>query len=275
MMELSEQALAFYLKEDIPSFDLTTLAMGIGEKEGHLCISAREEGILCGSEEVKRVCERLALHVTKILPSGAKIQKGDEVFCATGKAKGLHQVWKVCANLLENMSGIATRTHTMVQAAGNVKVVATRKIMPGTRDLSTKAILSGGGYPHRLGLSESILIFDAHKVFVDRSTWIPLLQHIKETHLEKKVMVEVANEDEALHSALHVDVLQCDKFSLETLKAVVPKLKKTNPYLIISAAGGIDEGNVATYAKTGVDLLVSSAMYWGKPLDFGVSITPR
>ena len=274
-MILSDEEILRFLKEDVPSFDLTTQLMGIGEKNGVMSIKAREEGVLCGTEEVARLCELIGLHVNSKLASGTKIKKDDVVISMEGRADLLHKAWKVSANILENMSGIATRTRKMVDNAGGASVVSTRKIMPGTRNIATKAVIAGGGLPHRLGLSETVLVFDKHTAFLQEDEFIPLLAKMKKESLEKKINVEVENEKQALELALHVDVLQCDKIPLQELKSMIPKVKNINPNIVILAAGGINPKNVREFSGIGIDVMVSSAMYWGKPLDFGVTMTPK
>jgi len=78
--------------------------------------------------------------------------------------------WKVSMNVLEYCSGIATRTKYLVDKAKNInpqiEIVTTRKIFPGTKEFSIKAIIAGGAYPHRLGLSETVLIFKQHLNFI-------------------------------------------------------------------------------------------------------------
>ena len=135
---------------------------------------------------------------------------------AEGRADRIHAVYKVAQNVMEYASGIATRTRAMVEAAQSVnpdcRVVTTRKHFPGTKRLSLLAVEAGGGLVHRTGLSESILIFDQHRVF--STDFAERLQTLRRLDPERKVAVEVGDVDEGVRAAdLGADILQCDKMS--------------------------------------------------------------
>jgi molybdenum transport protein len=125
---------------------------------------------------------------------------------ARGPAGALHMGWKVALNLLEAASGIATRTHILVRDARSlnpdIEVVATRKIFSGTKAVATNAVCAGGGLPHRLGLSESVLVFVQHVAFLggEEELWARLPQ-IKARAKEKKIGVEVTGEAGAARAA--------------------------------------------------------------------------
>jgi molybdenum transport protein len=149
-------------------------------------------------------------------------------------------------------------------------------MFPGTRALSAKAVLTGGGFPHRLGLSETILVFRQHINFLggvhELSQRIPQLRiHAR----EKKVLVEAETLDDALLlAAAGVDGLQFDKVQPGQLKNYVQKIRESHPNLLLLAAGGINESNVIEYADTGVDGIVTTSMYFGRPLDISVIMKP-
>ena len=210
--------------------------------------------------------------------SGTVLPEGVALLEARGQAGSLHMGWKAALNLLEAASGIATRTHVLVRDARAVdpavEIVATRKVFPGTKAVATKAVYAGEGLPHRLGLSESVLIFAQHVAFLggEQELWARLPQ-IKKRAKEKKIGVEVTDERSALAAAAAgADIIQIDKLGPQELTAFVRALRSAAPQVVIAAAGGITLDNVKAYAATGVDLLVTSAMYWGKPADIGVTM---
>ena len=184
-------------------------------------------------------------------------------------------------NILEYASGIATRTHRIVAKAKevnpNIVVVTTRKSFPGTKKMAIKAVTAGGALPHRLGLSETILIFKQHTIFLGGLD--ALLQRIGQFSVqapEKKIMVEAENADEALRVAqAGVGILQIDKMSPQELSPLIRQIRQIAPAMEVSAAGGINETNVADYAATGVDIIVLSSVYFGKPADIDVRICPK
>ena len=189
---------------------------------------------------------------------------------AEGRADRIHAVYKVAQNVMEYASGIATRTRAMVEAAQaanpDCRVVTTRKHFPGTKRLSLLAVEAGGGLVHRTGLSESILIFDQHRVF--SPDFAERLKTLRRLDPERKVAVEVADVEEGVRAAdLGADILQCDKMSPEDVGSLVARAKASHSGLIVSAAGGVNAGNAADYARTGADFLVTSWPYFGRPHD--------
>ncbi len=279
-MYISEDTLDRIIKEDTPYIDLTTMVLGIGNEQGRISFSSREAGILCGSEEVARILQKLGAQPNLVLPSGTPISPQQLFLQAEGHATGLHTAWKACLNILEYCSGIATRTHTLVTQARVVNpeanILSTRKMFPGTRELAIKAVVAGGGLPHRLGLSETILIFRQHINFLGGmrvlAHSIPLL---KQRACEKKVLVEVESLDDALlMAAAGIDGLQFDKIPPLQLKQYVEVIRDSYPNLLLIAAGGINTANVTDYAAIGVQGIVTTSMYFGRPLDISVKIEP-
>jgi molybdenum transport protein len=265
-----------FLQEDVPYGDLTTTLLGIGAKAGRMVFSTRHETVACCTEEAARLLERVGGHIELLEPSGTLLTAERPLLEVTGRADSLHMGWKAALNLLEAASGIATRTRTLVQEARAVapiiEVVATRKVLPGTKSVATKAIYAGGGLPHRLGLSESVLVFAQHVAFLDgeEELWIRL-RDLKKRAREKKISVEVTDRATAVRAvATGVDIVQVDKMEPEELRKLVRAVREASPATVVAAAGGINESNARAYAATGVDLLVTSAMYWGKPADIAV-----
>lgn len=197
---------------------------------------------------------------------------------AKGRAENLHMAWKISQNILEYCSGIATRTRRMLDLAKTknsaISLITTRKVFPGTKELAIKAVLAGGGYPHRLGLSESLLVFEKHLNFLGGiDNFIIRLDSIKAKACEKKVIVETNNLPDALKlCAAGVDGIQFDKVPYEKLKDYVEEIRSIYPTIVLLAAGGVNESNAADFAVTGVDALVTTSVYFGKPVDMGVRV---
>jgi molybdenum transport protein len=267
-----------FLQEDCPYGDLTTALLDIGSKPGRIAFATRHEIVACCTEEAARLFERLGCDATVVEATGAVVAAGKVLLEARGSAAALHAGWKVALNLLEAACGIATRTRVLVSEAraGNpaVEVVATRKVFPGTKGVATKAVYAGGALPHRLGLSESVLIFAQHVAFLggEEELW-QRLPGIKERAKEKKVGIEVTDKRGALAAAkAGADIVQVDKLGPEELAALVNAVRAATPQVVVAAAGGVNIDNARAYAASGVDLLVTSSMYWGKPADIAVSM---
>ncbi len=269
-----------FIEEDLPYGDLTTHLLGIGQQSGEISFSTRHETMLCCTEEAARLLEKCGCSITQQTPSGTLLGAGETFLKAIGSAQALHAGWKVAVNLLEYGSGIATRTAGIVKAARDINpciaVLTTRKTFPGTKKLAIKAITAGGGLPHRLGLSETVLVFKQHTAFLGGlEPFLSLLADIRLKARETKIIVEAENHEEALLiAASGADIVQLDKIKGTELNATVKAIRAANPDIQISAAGGINEMNAAEFAATGIDIIVLSSVYFGKPSDIGVSIIP-
>lgn len=278
MIYITDESLEKLLKEDLPYLDLSTWILEIGGRRGVLEYFCREDAVICGTEEVMRLCRKLNIEVTEFLPSGTQVTPGTVFFKGCGSAASLHMIWKVGQNILDYTSGIATRTRRLVEKAKAVNpritIVTTRKNPPGTKELAVKGVLTGGGYLHRLGLSETVLFFKQHLNFLaDFADFIDTVPDLKAKVCEKKILVEAENLDEAVRLCkAGVDGVQFDKVPVEKLHGYVAALREINPDFKILAAGGINENNVAEYAKTGIDAVVTTAVYFGKPIDMGTRI---
>jgi molybdenum transport protein len=278
MMYLSDEIIDRLIKEDIPYIDLTTMTLGIHSIKGRMIFTARENTVLCGTEESSRIFSRFGLQTDKMLPTGTRVEPGDVFLAASGYASALHSAWKVSLNVLEYYSGIATRTRKLINNAksanADISVVTTRKLCPGTKELSIKAAIAGGALPHRLGLSETILLFKQHRIFSstpdDPSDF---LAKLKKENREKKIIIECDSSDDIdLFLKSCADGIQFDKMTPEKLAPIVKKFRKHNPSATLIATGGITENNAAEYAATGVDVISTSSVYSGKPSDVGVTM---
>ena len=280
LYRLPDEELDRFLHEDCPYGDLTTALLGIGAKLGRIAFSTRHETVVCCTEEAARLLEKLGCTTISFEPSGTMLPAGSQFLSVEGTASALHMGWKVTLNLLEAASGVATRTHKLVEAARSVdpsiEVVATRKVFPGTKSIATKAVYAGGASPHRLGLSETVLVFDHHTTFLDQPDDLHgLIPGMQCQAREKRIAVEATDLETALKAAeAGAEVIQIDKMSPDRLRELVSRLREAAPKVIIAAAGGVNDQNAQEYAATGVDLLVTSSMYWGKPADIAVSMEP-
>lgn len=275
---LPDEELARLLREDVPYFDLTTFALGIGDMPGSIAFATRHPTVVCGTEEAGRLLELCGARLRTSARSGSLLAAGTVLLEAEGPAQALHRAWKVAVNLLEYVSGIATRTHEIVAAARQanpqITVASTRKVFPGTKALAVKGILAGGAVPHRLGLSETVLVFPQHLAFLGGlDGWLKVVESVKLSCREKKIGVEVENLEDALIVAqAGADMIQFDKLAPPELQRAVETLKPRYPALTLAAAGGINSANARSYAESGVDLLVTTAPYFAPPADIGATM---
>ena len=265
------------IREDVGLIDLTTVGLEIGSKRAKISFATKEPIVLCGVEFVDEMCRKLGLETQCFKACGDRLEAGEVILEAYGRADAAHKAWKVCQNILEFLSGIASKTDRMLSLARSInpkiELLTTRKIFPRTKELALKAVYAGGGAHHRLGLYDSVLVFAQHRAFFESDEAFEVqFQKMRQKYLEKKTVVEVASVDEARYFAiLGTDILQCEKMSFEALKRCV-ELKKEFPSLLLSATGGIGEQNIVAYAQTGVDFIVTSSPYHAKPADIRVVI---
>lgn len=293
MVTLSDERIDRIIAEDVPYLDLTSRVLGIGEEFGEMEYFTREACVLAGVEVAERIAAKLGCEAVKGARSGERLEAGQSFVTMRGSAAQLHQAWKVCLNVFDHLSAVATKTRAMVDAVHGVnpacEVLTTRKSMPGVKDLLIEAVVAGGAYPHRLGLSETVLVFDHHLTFFGGfDAFVEQLPSIRPRCVEKKLFVEVdaqraialarVNAESARACAKSegaipwtgVDGVQVDKLSVQELSELVKELRSIDPRLAIIGAGGINPGNAADYAATGVDGLATTAPYTAKPIDMSV-----
>ncbi len=269
-----------WLAEDVPCGDLTSKALGLNGREGVMEFRARYACTLGGVAEAQAVLERLGLKPSVQRTSGAEVPAGALAMSVAGDAAQLHMGWKVAQNIMEYASGIATATRLMVSRGRAVNprfvVAATRKNFPGTKLISINAVEAGGGVAHRLGLSETFLLFDNHGAFfATRDELLRALRKAVAELPEKKLAVEASTLEFALGAAAAgIGTIQFEKIKPVQLADWVKQIKAKFPHLTVAAAGGINPENVAEYAATGIDLAVTSSMYNAKPMDIEVKIRP-
>ncbi|MBW4687990.1 MAG: ModD protein [Komarekiella atlantica HA4396-MV6] len=213
------------------------------------------------------------------MESGTVCQDKQLILQASGTASALHSGWRVALNLMEYASGIASRTRVLVDTAKtvnqSVSIVTTRKCFPGTRALSIKAVLAGVGFFHRLRLSETVLIFNQYLIFLGGIVGlIERINELRQQFPKQRICVEVDTPTDAwMVAQAGVDLIQFDKISISDLEPLVLKLKQQYPNLKLAATGGINSENIKDYTNTGVDILVTSSPYFGKPCDIAVKMT--
>ena len=280
MIYFTQAELDRFIEEDAPYHDETTYALGIDAAFGELSFAAKKEGfVLCGSEEAARIGLSLGATLVSAQPGGRWIAPGEVFLVLRGTAGVLHRVWKIALTLMETASGVATRTRAMVDEARetnpNVRVATTRKAPPGLRKLMFKAVLAGGGVIHRAGLSETLLVFEQHRVFLSNELLARTLARLHRASPEKKIMIEADSLEEACaYAEAGADVIQLEKMPLEALALAVQALRERFPRLVVSATGGITLQNAAAHAACGVDLLVTSHPYHAPPADIRASMQP-
>src|SRR5487761_2110154 len=242
-LALTDEELAQLLIQDVPCGDLTTETLGIQVQAAHLEFRARQEMVVCAIEEAARLFELNGVKVEVSVRSGQSVGQNTLLLEARGSARMLHRVWKTAQVLVEWASGISTATASIVRASSPVAVACTRKNVPGTKALSVKAVRAGGATMHRLGLSESLLLFPEHRLYL-RESPAEIVARIKRAEPERKLVVEVSTVAEAIQWAIAgADVLQLEKFTAHEVAECRALLDKDRLTAVLAAAGGIRADN--------------------------------
>lgn len=266
------------LREDVPMGDLTTEALGIGERPARMDFVARGEMVVAGIEIAAGLVRRAGGTAEPAVADGDRVAGGAPLLAAEGSAAALHRAWKQAQTVVEILSGIASAARAVVEAAASggraVPVACTRKTLAGARRLQIGAARAGGCVAHRLGLSETVLVFAEHRAFLDEPPSATVAR-LRARAPEKKLVIEVATPDEAEAAArAGFDVLQLEKFAIAEVAETVRRVRAASPSAMLAAAGGVTAANAAALVAAGVDLLVTSWPYQAAPKDVEVRLGP-
>ncbi|UFH58958.1 ModD protein [Sulfurovum mangrovi] len=279
MLRIDDQTLMEYFKEDVPYLDLTTSLQEASGKQARFEVFTREDVIVSCSEEARRLAELMGCEVEHAIPSKQKALKGESVIVIKGDYEVLHQVWRSIQVILEYSCKIATYTHEMKEAISRVnphcELLTTRKNFPFSKPFSIRSIRNGGAMPHRLGLSETVLFFAQHRIiYSSDEAFYEEIVNFKKKVPEKKIVIESETfEEAALLMQKGADVIQMDKAEISTLQKLSAYRDEHFPSVKILAAGGVNKMNAESYAKTGVDGIVTSAVYFCGMANMGSKMT--
>ncbi|WP_226680224.1 carboxylating nicotinate-nucleotide diphosphorylase [Sutcliffiella horikoshii] len=269
-----QEMLHHFYKEDIGEKDLTSEALFDEKETGSGSFIAKENGIFVGEKIVQEAMRLLDpdVQVTLFKKDGDRLEKGEVIARADGKMRALLGAERVTLNLMQRMSGIATLTAAAVSElnSNHTKICDTRKTTPGLRMLEKYAVTCGGGYNHRFGLYDGVMIKDNHIEFAGSITNAVRLVREKVGHMVK---IEVETESlsqvqEAVEAG--ADVIMFDNRTPDEIKEYIQHVPK---HITTEASGGINLTNLATYRKTGVDYISLGLLtHSAKSLDISFNV---
>jgi nicotinate-nucleotide pyrophosphorylase (carboxylating) len=254
-LKLRLQLEQFFL-EDIGERDTTSELIFGDEEQGELVFMAKENGIFCG-EEIIRTGFTLLEHDVVIdleIRDGEPFEKGQKLVTITGQVSTLLKGERVVLNLVQRMSGIATRTREAVNILNSTstKVVDTRKTTPGLRMLEKYAVRCGGGFNHRFGLYDGVMIKDNHISFAGSIS--KAVEKVKSNlgHMVK-IEVEIESKEQLLEAVeAGADVIMFDNRTPDEIKEWITLVPNG---IVTEASGGITLENLYTYKHTGVNVI--------------------
>ena len=276
-MDLREFIIAS-LNEDIGSGDHTSLSTIPSNKIGKARLLVKEDGIVAGIEVALAIFNEVdsTLHIEVKSRDGNNVVPGDELFYVEGSVQSILKAERLVLNCMKRMSGIATTTNKYVKTieGTNAKILDTRKTTPLLRLLEKHAVKIGGGFNHRFGLYDMILIKDNH---VDSAGGItPALQRAKKYTIENGLQIPIEIETRTFEEIKEVLIsgianrIMFDNFSPEKVKEAVTIVNKKAE---TEASGGITIANIKEYAMTGVDYIsVGALTHSVKSLDLSLKI---
>jgi len=274
-----KEKLMDFLEEDVGLGDITTEAVIPAETKTQAQIVFREPGVVAGILEAKIFFEMLGVKVTCFVADGDEVPSRTVIAEVEGDGRRILTAERTVLNILMRMSGIATVTRRLVrkvQDAGfNVRVAATRKTAPGLRYFDKKAVLIGGGDPHRLRLDDAVLIKDNH-IVIAKGIEESIRRARSTVSFSKKIEVEAKAISQAVEAAkLGADIVMLDNMTLEGAQKTIKALEKLNlrDKVLIEISGGVNEENITEYAKLGPDIIsLGSLTHSVKAIDISLEI---
>jgi nicotinate-nucleotide pyrophosphorylase (carboxylating) len=253
------------LEEDIGDGDHSSLACISEEAEGKARLLVKEKGILAGCRIAREIFRTVDndLNFELFIEDGSEIKPGDVPFNITGKSRSILKSERLVLNILQRMSGIATVTGRYVETIKDLKtkILDTRKTTPGIRFLEKEAVRIGGGYNHRMGLYDMIMLKDNH---IDYAGGIEKAlsltnNYLSDLNLNLKIEIEARSLDDVnkIMTSGGVDRILLDNFSVDETKEAV---RIINGRYETESSGGITLETVRAYAECGVDFISVGAL---------------
>lgn len=260
------------LAEDVgPAGDRTSLALIDPEVEATAAFVAHRAGVVAGLPAVELVC--LAIDPKLILSprvvDGMSLRRGMILATLSGPLCSILKVERIALNFLQHLSGIATLTRRFVQRVQGTqaRIFDTRKTLPGWRVLQKYAVRMGGGYNHRMSLSEGILIKDNHLAALGGQVrWAIELAQRYSGNMELPVEVEVENWEQFEQAlATRPDIIMLDNMNVAWIRRAVRRRQQAAPQVQLEASGGVTLATVREIAQTGVDRISVGALTHSAP----------
>jgi len=260
-----KQLISLWFAEDIGDGDHTTLSCIPATALGKSQLIIKENGVLAGVEVAREIFKAFdpELKMTVYITDGTEVKVGDIAFDVEGKVQSLLQTERLMLNIMQRMSGVASRTREYVKALEGTKtrVLDTRKTTPGLRLLEKEAVKIGGGVNHRIGLYDMILLKDNHVDFAGgiENAILRTKSYLKEKNKDLKIEIEVRNFDELAQVMAigGVDRIMLDNFTPENTRKAVDLIAGKYE---TESSGGITFSTLKDYADCGVDYISVGAL---------------
>ncbi len=255
-----------FLDEDIGYGDITSMTLIPENQKAQARLYFKEPGVTSGLQEASTVFKILGCTVEQHKQDGRHVEAREVLLSVEGSARALLMGERLALNLVGRMAGIATQTAKIVEDVSKrnpvTRVAATRKTLPGFREFDKRAVVHGGGDPHRFGLDDCVLIKDNHLELVPSVT--EAVKRAREgASFTKMIEIEVRSLKDALEAAhAGADIIMFDNMTPEEIKENLNELDSMGfrKGIIYEASGGITAENAGDYAEAGVDIVSLGAL---------------
>jgi nicotinate-nucleotide pyrophosphorylase (carboxylating) len=267
------------LDEDLSGGDITTDPLVPAHMRGKASFMARAKGTVAGTEVAALVFTKIDpfLKFSALIDDGSKVKPGDVIATVEGNVPGILKGERTALNFLQHLSGIATQTSIYVDAVQGlpVKILDTRKTLPGLRILEKYAVSAGGGTNHRLNLADMVLIKDNHIAIMRRQglNIDDIVRRARDkTPRHIKIEIETTSAGDARDAALAgADIVMLDNMGTDEMRQAVALIDHK---AIVEASGGVNLGNIRAVAETGVDWIsVGALTHSAGALDISLELT--
>lgn len=248
--------LKLFLLEDMQHTDITSDSIFSNSEIGSATFYAKDNGILSGLVIIEQAYKILddEMNVTLVKQDGDFVRKGDVIAHISGSIRAILSGERVILNLIQRMSGIATITDKAIQTLANpdIKIIDTRKTTPGLRMLEKYAVTCGGGFNHRFGLYDMVMIKDNHIDFAGSIT-NAVSQVRKNLGPATKIEVETETVDEVKEAVeKKVDIIMFDNRTTEQINEMASYVPE---HILTEASGGITLDTIKNYREANVDFI--------------------
>src|SRR6184192_2088436 len=276
---LIEEALEKFLDEDIGHGDITTDALVDSRTKATGQVVCKERAVIAGLSESIILLKLLGCEGKVKIRDGQEVPAGTIILEVHGSASSLLKVERVLLNLLSHMSGVATATAELVSIVkkngSSARIACTRKTLPGLRNFEKRAVELGGGDTHRLRLDDAVLIKDNHLALAGSiEDCVRKAQTV--VSFTKKIEVEATTPDQAVEAAeAGADIVLLDNMTPREIQRSLSLLeaKSLRKRVLVEASGGITRENIASYAKTGVDVVsVGAITHSARAIDMSMEV---
>ncbi len=263
-----------FLAEDIGSGDITT-ATFVPDIDGSAVITCEDDAVVSGLKEATVIFSKLCVKAEQLVDDGTRVCAGTQIMKLIGPLRGITTAERTALNMMMRMSGISTAVYDATMLCrkhdANVKIAGTRKTTPGFRKYEKKAIVLGGGDPHRFGLDDLVLVKDNHIQALGG------IEAVMEKTLDLPYNMGVEVEVETLHDAevaakCGADIIMMDNRTPEEAAEIYRLVKSINPDIMVEASGRITIDNVADYARVADRISMGSITHSVKAIHFSLSV---